>query len=289
MNSDQAQSALDHSAASEPPCLVANDVTVEFNSLRILANKASRNPLRRVGLLPTLSRKVAVKDASLVAKPGERIGIVGRNGSGKSTLLRAIAGLENVSSGEIRALSKPVLLGVNPALVPDRSGLENITLGLLAMGLTPDEARDLVPVVADMADLGVELSNPIRTYSSGMSSRLRFSIAASNPNTDILIIDEALGTGDAAFKERSEAAVQQIIDKAGTIFLVTHSVSTINRMCDRAIWMFDGRPIMDGPAKNVATTYRNWTRHIAAGEASDAQSIFDEACANYEAPAIDFR
>lgn len=273
---------------SDSICLVTKDVTVEFNSLRLSSNSSSRNPFQRVGLLPTRNRKVAVERATLVANAGERIGIVGRNGSGKSTLLRAIAGLENTTSGEIRATSQPVLLGVNPALVPDRSGLENITLGLLAMGLEPQTARDLVPEVADMADLGDQLSDPIRTYSSGMSSRLRFSIAASNPNTDILIIDEALGTGDAAFKERSEAAIQQIIENAGTIFLVTHSVTTINRMCDRAIWMSDGRLIMDGPAKNVATTYRNWTRHIAAGETSEARDIFDEATSKYVAPDVTF-
>lgn len=288
MSSESSMSKHRQADPADSICLVAKDATVEFNSLRLSSNSSSRNLFQRVGLLPTRSRKVAVERATLVAKAGERIGVVGRNGSGKSTLLRAIAGLENTTSGEIRATSQPVLLGVNPALVPDRSGLENIMLGLLAMGLKPQTARDLVPEVADMADLGDQLSDPIRTYSSGMSSRLRFSIAASNPNTDILIIDEALGTGDAAFKERSEAVIQQIIENAGTIFLVSHSVSTINRMCDRAIWMSDGRLIMDGPAKNVATTYRNWTRHIAAGETFEARDIFDEVTSKYVAPDVTF-
>lgn len=275
--------------SDSPVSLIAHDVTVTFDGLRIVANKSSRNPLKRVGLLPSRSRKTAVNKVSLIARSGERIGLVGRNGSGKSTFLRALAGLEYVSTGSVIARTQPVLLGVNPALVPDRTGYENITLGLLAMGLSPAEARDLVPKVAELADLGTELDDPINTYSSGMGSRLRFAIAASNPNTEILIIDEALGTGDAAFQKRSETAVKQIVGNAGTIFFVSHVPSAVRKFCDRALWFADGTPIMDSTAKDVAHTYQRWTRLVSTGELKKAQDLMDGVRSEFEPPEIVLR
>lgn len=265
--------------------LAAIDVSVKYDSMN--SAKRGANLLQRIGLVPAHATKYGVRKVSLVAHEGERIGLVGRNGSGKSTILRALAGLERISSGKVVAKSQPVLLSVSPALIPERTGNENIELGLLAMGLSPTQVSEMRPRVAKMADLGPELDDPIKTYSSGMGSRLRFAIAAVNPNTDILLIDEALGTGDAAFQDRSEAAIDNIVSNAGTIFFVSHTPSAVVKMCERAIWMYNGQPIMDGPSRQVALTYQKWSNLTVANEIQEAQQLIDEVSSQYKPPRID--
>ena len=166
-------------------------------------------------------RVEALKNISFVARAGESIGILGRNGAGKSTLLRVMGGLETPTSGTVSARSTPVLLGVNAALVPDLSGERNVRLGCLAMGLTPQQIEAIIPEVIELAGIGKAIYRPMKTYSSGMASRLRFAIAAA-ANPDILLIDEALSTGDAAFKERSEIKMTELRRAAGTVFIVNH-------------------------------------------------------------------
>lgn len=220
----------------------------------------------------------ALSAVSFVARSGESIGIIGRNGSGKSTLLRVIAGLETPTRGTVLAESTPVLLGVNAALVPELSGERNVILGLLAMGRTPAEARALIPEVVDLAGIGRSIHLPMRTYSSGMASRLRFAIAAA-AEPHILLIDEALATGDAAFKERSEARMAELRQNAGTVFLVSHAAQTVEEMCTRAIWLEGGRVVMDGPARETARKYRWWSWNIAKGEDETAERLLSEAMA----------
>ncbi len=223
----------------------------------------------------------ALSDISFVARSGEQIGIVGQNGSGKSTLLRVIAGLERPARGQVLAESDPVLIGVNAALVPDLSGTQNVRLGCLAMGLTPEETDLAAPDVTSLAGLGPSIHLPMKSYSSGMASRLRFAIAtAANPN--ILLIDEALATGDAAFKERSEVRMQRLRDNAGTVFLVSHAAQTVEETCTRAIWLDHGRLVLDGPAEDVALRYRKWAWAIAKDRPKEARSIIDDAFARRE-------
>jgi ABC-type polysaccharide/polyol phosphate transport system ATPase subunit len=178
---------------------------------RVLPRLLERNPQVQVR---------ALSSVSFVARSGESIGVIGRNGSGKSTLLRVMAGLETPTRGSVLAQSTPVLLGVNAALMPELSGERNVELGLLAMGLSPREVEALLPEVIDLAGIGGSIHLPMRTYSSGMGSRLRFAIAAA-ANPEILLIDEALATGDAAFKERSEEKMTELRRNAGTVFLVS--------------------------------------------------------------------
>jgi len=223
----------------------------------------------------------ALSGISFVARSGEQIGLVGQNGSGKSTLLRIIAGLENPAKGRVLAESTPVLIGVNAALVPDLSGEENIRLGCLAMGLTPAQAEAAVPDVRDLAGLGKSIYLPMKTYSSGMGARLRFAIAtAANPH--ILLIDEALATGDAAFRERSEARMRRLRENAGTVFLVSHAAQTIEESCTRAIWLNHGRLVLDGAAEDVALRYRKWAWAVAKDRPDEAKNIIETAFAERE-------
>jgi teichoic acid transport system ATP-binding protein len=237
------------------------------------------------GLLRPLARAVgrepsvvvrAVAGITLVARAGESIGLIGLNGSGKSTLLRTIAGLERPTRGTVYASSTPVLLGVNAALLPELSGMQNVRLGCLAMGMTPDQVEAALPDVVALADIGRSIHLPMRTYSSGMGARLRFAIAiAARPH--ILLIDEALATGDAAFRERSEQRVKEVRQAAGTVFLVSHAAKTVEEECSRAIWLHLGRLVMDGPAEEVARRYRWWSWNLAQGEREKADGLLREA------------
>ena len=200
----------------------------------------------------------AVKNVSFVVYEGETVGIIGTNGSGKSSLLRAVAGLTTVNNGSIYSSARPVLLGVGAVLLPALSGLKNIILGGLAMGYTRADIEQLSPSIIEFAGLEEFIDLPMRTYSSGMSARLRFSIAASR-NHDILIIDEALSVGDQQFRKRSEARMREMRETAGTVFLVSHSMQSILDTCSRVIWLEKGVLRMDGDPAEVCAAYNEYT------------------------------
>lgn len=231
--------------------------------------------LATLGWRPTVNVD-ALRAVSFVARQGESIGLVGANGSGKSTLLRLIAGLDQPTRGQISATSQPTLLGVNAALQPHLTGLANINLGLLASGFTPTDVSEHLARVLALADLGEAVHRPMSTYSSGMGARLRFAIAAAT-EPEILLIDEALATGDAASKDRAEARLAEIRERAGTIFLVSHAAQTIEEMCTRAIWIHRGIIIQDGPAESTARQYRWWAWNVAKGQSAVAQDVLDQA------------
>ncbi|WP_286956750.1 ABC transporter ATP-binding protein [Brevibacterium sp. UBA7493] len=218
----------------------------------------------------------ALRGVNLVARQGEFIGVIGANGSGKSTLLRLIAGVERPDEGQILARRKPTLLGVNAALQPALSGAANVRLGCLAMGMTPRQADAVFDEVVELSALGDSIYRPMGSYSSGMAARLRFAIAvAARPS--ILLIDEALSTGDATFARRSEEAMEQMLVNAGTVFLVNHAAKVIQEMCSRAIWLHHGEVIMDGPAEEVAEKYRWWAWNVAEGETEVAEKLLRRA------------
>lgn len=231
------------------------------------------------------TRVHALKDVNLVARKGETVGILGHNGSGKSTLLRIIAGLEPPTSGSVLATSTPTFLGVNAALQPDLSGSRNVRLGLLAMGLSPRAAEAAMPDVVQLAALGPAIHRSMKTYSSGMGARLRFAIAAA-ARPDILLIDEALATGDAATKARSDERMKKIQEEAGTIFLVSHAAQTIEEMCTRALWLHEGQIISDGPAEQTARAYRWWAWCVAQGEDEKAQAVLEDVISKHATPKI---
>jgi teichoic acid transport system ATP-binding protein len=213
-----------------------------------------RRPAHRAPTRPVLRTVHALQGVSLVAYRGDAHALVGHNGSGKSTLLRAIAGLLPPHRGAVYTDSQPALLGVNAALMSDLSGERNIELGCLALGMSPREVKAKRDEIAEFAGLGEFLSLPMRTYSSGMAARLRFAIAAAQ-TPDVLLIDEALATGDAEFRQRSEQRIRELREQAGTVFLVSHSLSVVRETCNRAIWLDTGRVVMDGPTDAVLEAY----------------------------------
>ncbi|PJE99552.1 teichoic acid ABC transporter ATP-binding protein [Streptomyces carminius] len=253
-------------AAERRPTVIADDVHVVYrvygggtrgrgSATAALNRIIRRKPSGRV-------REVhAVKGVSFTAYRGEAIGLIGSNGSGKSTLLRTIAGLLPVESGRVYTDGQPSLLGVNAALMNDLTGERNVMLGGLAMGMSLAQVRERYQDIVDFSGInekGDFISLPMRTYSSGMAARLRFSIAAAKDH-DVLMIDEALATGDGKFRKRSEARIRELRKEAGTVFLVSHSNKSIRDTCNRVLWLERGELRMDGPTEEVLKAYEEFT------------------------------
>lgn len=264
------QATPDAAPADERPLsVIARDVHVTYrtyggrrNALRApdrsLASRLLGRATKHVGAVTEIE---AVRGVSFVAHHGESIGLVGRNGSGKSTFLRALAGLMPLSGGEIYASGDVALLGVNAALMNQLSGERNVMIGGLAQGLTRKEVRERFDEIVDFAGIGEFIHLPMRAYSSGMAARLRFAISSATV-PDILIIDEALATGDAEFKAKSAARIEEIRSRAGTVFLVSHSAATIRRMCDRVIWLEKGKVVADGEPTEIIEQYEQFIREL---------------------------
>ncbi|MGO1385927.1 MAG: ABC transporter ATP-binding protein [Arachnia sp.] len=197
----------------------------------------------------------ALRGVNFEVPQGQCTGFIGANGAGKSTLMRAVAGILPPTAGSIEVRGKVSTLlalgvGFNSAL----TGRENVTLGALAAGLTRSEVNEKFDEIADFADLGDFIEMPMRTYSSGMFSRLAFSVAV-NMNPDILIIDEALSAGDASFKERAAKKMTALMAEAGTMLLVSHALATIQDLSDEVIWLHKGRLIKRGDPKQICDAY----------------------------------
>ncbi|RPF20127.1 ABC transporter ATP-binding protein [Myceligenerans xiligouense] len=247
------------------PSVIVDDVHVTYRVFggkpvsganRSLFNRMVGRARQSVGAITEVR---AVRGVSFVARHGEAIGIVGTNGSGKSTLLRAVAGLHPPSKGRVYLSGEPSLLGVNAALLKDLSGERNITIGGLALGMSEDEARAKVPEIVDFADLGDFVYLPMNAYSSGMAARLRFAISTI-VTPDILMVDEALATGDAAFRKKSKERIEKIREEAGTVFLVSHSIASVRAMCTRVIWLDQGQVRMDGDVDTVCDEYQKYIK-----------------------------
>jgi teichoic acid transport system ATP-binding protein len=234
--------------------LVVRDVEITYR-----VHEDTRRPtLRRMLSQPASVRRArevhAVQGVSFQARVGEAVGLIGRNGSGKSTLLRAISGLQPINRGEIYAAASPVLLGVGAALHQELSGRRNIYLGGTALGMARTELKARADEIIDFAGVRDSIDLPLRTYSAGMQARLQFAIASAL-TPDLLLIDEALAVGDQDFRQKSRARIDQLLEKASTVFLVSHSMSSVREICSRAIWLDKGRVLADGPVDEVVTAY----------------------------------
>jgi teichoic acid transport system ATP-binding protein len=196
----------------------------------------------------------AVRGISFDVYEGETVGVVGLNGSGKSTLLAAIAGVLPTSKGEILVSDEPRLMGVGSALIGEASGLRNIRLGCLALGMSKPEVEKRLEELAAFTELGDAIDRPLNTYSSGMRARVQF-VVATAVAPRILLIDEALSVGDKDFRQKSRKRVEEIIDGAGTLFMVNHSLDELTNFCTRGIWLHEGQLVMDGPLNEVISAY----------------------------------
>ena len=196
----------------------------------------------------------ALRGVSFDVYEGESVGVIGLNGSGKSTLLSAVAGVLPLTRGELLVSGEPRLMGVGAALLGEVSGLRNIRLGCLALGMTRHQVDEQLDDLVEFTELGDAIHRPLKTYSSGMRARIQFVVAtAIEPR--ILLIDEALGVGDKDFRQKSQQKVEEIIRSAGTLMMVNHSLAELRNFCQRGIWLADGQMVMDGPIDEVIEAY----------------------------------
>ena len=197
----------------------------------------------------------ALRDISLSLCEGDRLGLVGHNGAGKSTLLKVLAGIYQPTTGSMLTKGRIVsTLNISLGMESEATGLENIIIRGLLLGMRRVEINQKLEEIAAFTELGEYLHMPVRIYSSGMATRLAFATVTAM-DSDILLMDEVIGTGDAAFIEKAERRLNEFINRSKIIVLASHSDSVINNFCNKAVLLEHGRVIYTGNTKDVIETY----------------------------------
>jgi len=198
----------------------------------------------------------AINRIDLEVRPGEVVGVLGANGSGKSTLLRMIGGIYKADKGYIHTNGRITLLaGYGLGFAPGLSGRENIHFSGAMLGMSSEELNQNEQEIIEFSELGAFIDSPLWTYSSGMRARLGFSIACfSNP--DILLLDEVLSVGDSSFKRKSKAKIKDMVSSDMTVMIISHDLSTLQDLCDRLIYIENGRVIVDDDDELVVKLYQ---------------------------------
>lgn len=220
--------------------------------------------LRDVGFSYTQSKTfgrrrkyLAIQGISFTINRGETVGIIGRNGCGKSTLLRIIAGIYRPDTGQIhRHCSRVSLLSLSLGFDPQLTGRENAVLSGMLSGSTRRQVAAELDEIIRFAELGRFIDEPIKTYSTGMRSRLGFAVAL-KLRTDLMLLDEVLSVGDQAFREKAEKAMVERINSKQTVLLVSHSLSQTRTLCDRVIWLDKGGVVEAGEPDEVIARYQD--------------------------------
>jgi ABC-type polysaccharide/polyol phosphate transport system ATPase subunit len=258
-------------AAAPPTTISVQDLAITYRT-NLQKAPTLKSTLVRLGRRERIVREVqALKGISFDVAEGTVMGVVGANGAGKSTLMRSVAGILAPTSGRVEVHGKVSTLlslgvGFNGAL----SGRQNVVLGGLAAGLTRKEIAQKYDEITAFAELEEYMDMPMRTYSSGMFGRLAFAVAV-HMDPDILLIDEALSAGDAHFKEKARAKMDELAGKARTMLIVSHGLATIRDMCNEAIWLHKGELMMRGGPQEVIDSY---TRFLKVGETSATMEDF---------------
>ncbi len=204
----------------------------------------------------------AIKGISFDIKKGEIVGICGKNGSGKSTLLRAIAGIFSADKGIISLNGNTVsLLSIGVGFQRKLTGYDNIFLSGMLLGFSKEQIQEKLDDIIKFSELGKFIYKPVSSYSSGMYSKLAFSITAIL-ETDIMLIDEVLSVGDIAFREKSYNKMKELInDENRTVVIVSHSSKTLTDLCDRVIWLHEGNIVKDGKPSEVVGEYEEFLKN----------------------------
>lgn len=247
-----------------------NKYIIETKSLSKVYNlnpskKAKLFSFFSFGLFDKSKSFYALKDINFSVEPGLSVGIIGLNGSGKSTLSNILGGVVEPTTGSVISDSIPSLIAIGAGLNNDFTGLENINYKCLMHGLSQKEIDERVDDIIEFSELGDFINQPLKNYSSGMRSRLGFSIAI-HTDPDILIVDEALSVGDETFSNKCIVKIRELQKEGKTIFFVSHSTPQILNTCDKALWIHYGKLIMFDDVKNVVDSYRNFMKQYKALE-----------------------
>ncbi|HJG29827.1 ABC transporter ATP-binding protein [Collinsella ihumii] len=242
-----------------------SEYAIEVNDVTMIFNMASESLTNLKEYFIKLIRRElffkefrALKNISFKVRRGEVVGLVGTNGSGKSTMLKIIAGVLEPSEGEcvVRGNIAP-LIELGAGFDPELTARENIYLNGSLLGYTKEFIDDNLEGIIEFAELQDFMDMPLKNFSSGMTARIAFAIATIT-EPDILIVDETLSVGDVFFQEKCERRIQRFIESGDvTVLFVSHSISQVERICQRAIWIEKGDLRMDGPVNEVCEAYRN--------------------------------
>lgn len=236
----------------EKHAIEVKDLVISYQNLKKTSIKKTLLHLKR----QKHDRFVAVKGISFYVREGEILGIIGKNGSGKSTTLNALAGIFSPDSGSIDLNGHSIsLLSIGVGFIREMTGRENITLSGMLLGFTEEQVKAKEQEIIDFAEIGEFIDMPVRTYSSGMYSKLAFSITAIL-ETDIMLIDEVLSVGDQKFKKKSYEKMKSLIsNKDRTVVIVSHSIETLKQLCDTVMWMHEGQIKRIGDPNEVLDEY----------------------------------
>ena len=235
-----------------------NDNAIELQDVCIHYYIMNNISIRKTFLQKRKRNEVfeAVKHVTFSVRKGDILGIIGKNGSGKSTLLKSIAGVFSPNAGTIDLKGHSVsLMSLGVGFKDTLSGRENIVLSGMLLGFSEKEIEDRAQEIIDFAGIGEFIDRPVRTYSSGMYSKLAFSITAML-ETDIMLVDEVLSVGDEQFRQKSLNKMKELInDRKRTVIIVSHSISTLKELCDQVLWLHDGEVRRIGEADEVLKEY----------------------------------
>lgn len=253
-------SSSSSSSSSPQISITTKDACVDFPIFDAKSRSLKKAVIGVVGGNIASDAKVpiieALRDVTLHLERGARVGLVGHNGAGKSTLLRLMSGIYEPTRGfaEVRGRVAPVFdLGVG--MDPEISGLENIIVRGLFLGMTRKQMEQRVDDIAEFTELGDFLRMPLRTYSTGMRVRLALGVVTSI-DPEILLLDEGIGAVDAAFLEKSKKRLAELVERAGLLVFASHSDEFLRELCDTAIWMEHGRIRMQGELEEVLRAYK---------------------------------
>ncbi len=243
------------------------------------------------GKKKTYSKKhYALNDVSFNVGTGEIVGVIGRNGSGKSTILKILTGVLNPTEGNVTVNGKvAALLELGAGFNQEYTGMKNIYLNATMMHISREEIEKKIPEILAFADIGDFINQPVKTYSSGMFVRLAFAVAI-NVDPDILIVDEALAVGDIRFQLKCMDKFTEFINNGKTILFVTHDINAVKRFCNRAIWLNDGKLILDGNTDEVTDRYMDFLKsELTIEEYLDKERAEKDSAAekNYDVSGID--
>jgi lipopolysaccharide transport system ATP-binding protein len=198
----------------------------------------------------------ALKNVSIEIGPGERVGLLGHNGAGKSTLLKVVAGLYPTSGGMVRVEGEVrALFDLSLGFEPEATGRENVLYRGLLLGLRPSYMRSIEAEIVEFADIGEFIDYPIKTYSAGMLVRLAFAISTS-VSGDILLLDEVIGAGDAAFMHKARQRIMRLIERSEILMLASHDFASLQSLCTRGIVLHHGEVVHDGPIAQAIVDYK---------------------------------
>jgi len=253
--------------SSNKVAIDARDLGVMYN-LRLTKKATIKESLIRRVRRPGDTSFWALRDVAFTVRQGESLGVIGPNGAGKSTLLQVLAGIITPSEGDV-AVDGHIssLLTLDVGFDTELSGVDNIRLAGAFMGLDHRLVEEKLPAIVAYADLGEFIDAALKTYSSGMRARLGFAIATS-VEPDILLLDEVLATGDAAFREKSKARVGELVREAKAIVLVTHDMNWVTEYCNRALLIEKGRVIIEGSPAEVVALHQERSAARAAEQAA---------------------